>query len=575
MPVSTRGAALLIALLQGSNAYTRQRTPLAEPIPAADSQRIVRRARSAQTEFEAFRRMRLPIGYRSSDPCEMHIGRYCYWRGDEFDDKPAPPEQPAIRERRAWLIRMLDSASGVLPGDAWIAGQVVRYLVEVDSTDAAIRAARETCRAGASWCHALAGYAAHNGARFATADSEFTAALASMDVPEQCRWLDISDLITGDLARRFDSLDCAGRSQLARRALHVGAPLYSISGTDLFTEHLARVTRARIAEHSAGPDGESWADDQRQLMVRYGWPRWYSRTEPSFGSQTPPSFIGHDVGMPYNFLPTLATIDHIGGTARDDWQLADPRAATGYAPSYARTLHGLPSQIARFRRGDSTLVVAAWDARRDTTLLGRPLDAALVLWADDSARAVVRLSDAHPVGSITATAVVDSGLVSLEVIAKQQRRAARARVGLPPRDSGRVTLSDLLLYSPTSSPSNELDVVRERAFTSDVVPPSRELGVYWETYGLRATGEPVHFTLTIEQIGVGWMRRTAERLHLADPTTGLRIQWQEVPQPINGIAGRGVRVDVSRLRGGRYRMRVAVNSAGESAALATREIEVK
>jgi hypothetical protein len=52
--------------------------------------------------------------------------------------------------------------------------------------------------------------------------------------------------------------------------------LYSVSNSDLFTEHLARVTRARIAEHSAGPDGEAWADDQRELMVRYGWPRWYS-----------------------------------------------------------------------------------------------------------------------------------------------------------------------------------------------------------------------------------------------------------------------------------------------------------
>ena len=59
--------------------------------------------------------------------------------------------------------------------------------------------------------------------------------------------------------------------------------------------------------------------------------------------------------------------------------------STGYAPSYARSLHTLPSQIATFRRGDSTLVVAAWDARRDTTMLGRPLDAALVLSAGANA----------------------------------------------------------------------------------------------------------------------------------------------------------------------------------------------
>src|SRR6185503_20669136 len=110
-----RGAALLLALLQGFSTQS----PLVESVPAADSQRVLRRARSAQTDFEAFRRNRLPIGYRSSQPCEIHIGRYCYWRGDEGDDKPPPPELPALRDRRAALLRTLDSASGVLPGDAW------------------------------------------------------------------------------------------------------------------------------------------------------------------------------------------------------------------------------------------------------------------------------------------------------------------------------------------------------------------------------------------------------------------------------------------------------------------------
>jgi hypothetical protein len=570
--VTTRGAALIMALLQG---YSRQHAPLVEPVPAADSQRIVRRARSAQIEFEAFRRARLPLGFRSSEPCEIRVGRYCYWRGDEGDEKPPPPELPAIRERRDALIRMLDSASGALPGDGWIAGQVVRYLVEIDSTDAAMRAARETCRAGSGWCHALAGYAAHSGSRFAVADSEFNLALAAMEPSERCRWLDISDLITDDLAHRFAALDCPSRQALARRAMRAGAPMFSISDSDLWTEHLARYTRARIAEHSSGPDGETWADDERQLMMRYGWPRWYSRTEPSFGSTRPPSVIGHDTGMPYNFFPTLVPLDHIGLTTQNDWKLDEPGAATGYAPAYMRTLHDLPSQIARFRRGDSTLVVAAWDARRDTTLIGRALQAALVVWSDDSTRAISRNVQAHATGTIVTTAVLDSGLVSLELLASEGRHGARARVGIAPRDTGRVTVSDVLLYVPTSGASDRLDAVSPDALTSDVVPASRALGVYWELYGLRPSGESVRYTLTIEQIGVSWMRRAAERLHFSDPTTGLRIQWEEVPQRTDGVAGRGVRVDLSRLRTGRYRMQVAIAAAGQSPTTATREIEVR
>ena len=104
---------------------------------------------------------------------------------------------------------------------------------------------------------------------------------------------------------------------------------------------------------------------------------------------------------------------------------------------------------------------------------------------------------------------------------------------------------------------------------------SRSLGVFWEAYGLRPEGEPVRFTLTVEQIGVGWLQRAAEHLHFADPTTGLRVQWQEVPQHVNGIAGRGVRVDLSRLRAGRYRLQLAVEAAGEPVVTSTRQIDVR
>ncbi len=545
------------------------------PVPSADSQRIVRRARSEQAAFELFRRARLPIGYRSSDPCEVRIGRYCYWRGDEDDDKPPPPEVPAIRQRREQLLHVLDSSTTVLKGDTWLTGQTVRYLVETDSIDAALRTARDKCEASASWCHALAGYAAHRGGRFATADSEFATALASMDSSQQCQWLDISKLITDELSARYEKLDCPGRVALARHALRIGSPLYSVSESDLLTEHLTRVTRGRIAERSVAPDGWAWADDVNELMVRYGWPRWYSRTVPSIGSQEAPSIIGHDAGMPYNFLPSLTALEHPGEVAQKDWQLDDPRAVTGYAPSYLRTIHDVPNQIARFRRGDTTLIVAAWDARRDTTLIGRPLDAALVIWENDSTRAITRRTAARDTGTIATTAVVDAGLVSLELLAVADRRAARVRIGIPPRDTTTVALSDLLLYIPSEESANSLDAVRGRALASTIIPASHEIGAFWEAYGLGVLNDPVHFTLTIEPVEVGWMRRVAEALRFADPTRALRIQWEEVPLRTDGIAGRGVRVGVAQLRAGKYRMQLLVEAPGGKAATTTREIEVR
>ena len=140
MLVVARGAALLMALLQG---YARQHGPSLESVSAADSQRVLRRARSAQTEFEAFRRNRLPIGYRSSQPCDIHVGRYCYWRGDEGDESRRRRNNRPFASVGPRFFERSTAHRAVLPGDAWIVGQVVRYLVEVDSTDAALTVARE------------------------------------------------------------------------------------------------------------------------------------------------------------------------------------------------------------------------------------------------------------------------------------------------------------------------------------------------------------------------------------------------------------------------------------------------
>jgi hypothetical protein len=361
-------AAFVVALSQALS-FADQRGTGGDVSPA-DSARIVRGARAAQSSFESFRRSRLPIGDRFSGPCDVRIGRYCYWRGDGDDEKDPPPEPPAVRERREQLIALLDSATATIGGDAWLAGQHVRYLAEAARFDDAVSFAKTGCRATPAWCNALAGYAAHLAGKFATADSAFTLALAAMEPAERCRWLDISDLLDDELDRRFKAVGCDGRDAFVRRVLWFGSPLYSVSQTDLFTEHLARVTRARIAEHAAATDGDAWGDDERELVLRYGWPRWYSRTEPAYGSMAQPSIAGHDIGVPFDFLPSVHALDHIGHVAADDWHMDDTRALTGYAPSYAPTYHALQSQISAVRRGDSTLCVAAGEQRRDSSVLG-------------------------------------------------------------------------------------------------------------------------------------------------------------------------------------------------------------
>jgi hypothetical protein len=88
-------------------------------------------------------------------------------------------------------------------------------------------------------------------------------------------------------------------------------------------------------------------------------------------------------------------------------------------------------------------------------------------------------------------------------------------------------------------------------------------------------GEPVRYTLTVEQVGVSWLRRAAEALRFADPSSSLRIQWTEVPQRRGDIAGRGVRVDLSRLRTGHYRVELSAATDGGGSATTHREVEVR
>ena len=181
-------------------------------------------------------------------------------------------------------------------------------------------------------------------------------------------------------------------------------------------------------------------------------------------------------------LPSLGLIDRVSQAQRDDWHLDDARATTGYSPSYARTMHELPSQLARFRRGDSTLIVAAWDARRDTTLIGRSLDAALVIWSDDSSRASSggrRTRDRDDGGG------GGRGFRTDELGASGQGGSTRRENphGLSRRDSSRVALSDLLLYTPTVASADALESVQDNAFTSDghsaVARARRLLGDVW------------------------------------------------------------------------------------------------
>jgi hypothetical protein len=542
---------------------------------ATDSLGVLRSARRAQETFEATRRASLPErpgGW--SGVCGQRIGRMCYWYDGGVDT--APEEPPRIRQARARLLAALDGAGAAVPGDEWIAGQRVRYLIENGQPDLAARAA-EQCRAARWWCEALQGMVRHVGGDFAAADSLYAAALADMPDDERCGWSDISPLLEGQVAGRYRQLDCAGRAAFEARWWWLAQPLYSLGGNDRRTEHFARRTMVRIEQGRRTPFGLYWDDDLRDVLLRYGWPTFWTRNPPtSLLAGSDPVVTGHEASPAFHFVPGARALDDPGSAQPEDWSLDTRNARERYAPPYATAFGYLDHQAAVFRRGDTCVVVAAYDLSDDTLFADRPVTTALALAADERVIALARDSGlAAGARTLAATAPCGPLVVSLEATARRERHAARARYGMtPPRPDGRPALSDLLLFDPPDSLPTSLDAAIPHALGSTRGLAARTLGVFWELYGLDPAQGAVTVSLTMTRQGSGWLRRTVESLGLAAPRRDVQLRWEEVPE-VPLVTPRALAVDLSGLAPGRYVIEVSVTPASGETLTARREVAIE
>jgi hypothetical protein len=108
---------------------------------------------------------------------------------------------------------------------------------------------------------------------------------------------------------------------------------------------------------------------------------------------------------------------------------------------------------------------------------------------------------------------------------------------------------------------HRLDDALPVALHGEQVSRDQPLGLFWETYGVRPNGESMLVSIGIDRIQDGWMRRAAQRLHLAAPFSPMKLQWTEIPSRADGVAARAVSLDLSRLDPGRYEVTLSVSSA--------------
>jgi|tagenome__1003787_1003787.scaffolds.fasta_scaffold20989455_3 hypothetical protein len=579
-------AAGLAAFAQGAStqiAVARGDSPVRASSSRVDSLRALRAAHRAQESFESIRHQYLPHEYGvGSHHCDVQIGRWCVWNDDSNDRRP-PPEAPRTIEARAKLLALLDSVSSRIPGDEWIAAQRVRYLVEATRYVDAVRAAERCSDAGSPYrCRAYAGVALHDSGAVAAADSAFQAALAAMPDSVRCQWTDISLLIDDDIADRYRRADCAARRDIEASFWSLTTPLY-LRDHDYRNEFLARVTRTDMARNSRTAMGSPTESAFRETALRYGYDTWFVRGDPPAGSMSEAPVAGYrEGGSGFNFVPDYRVFLSPDSLSIDDWELKLHSARTIYAPAYARHFQSLPRrQIALFRRGDSALVVAAYDVSDDTLFARAPIEAGLFTAPIDSTHVgEARGSVEHvapPRGVLTTTAPWHPMVVSVELLDSASRSAARTRYSIaPPATLGRIGISDLLIFTPTSPDTQlqALDAVLPLAVHDDHVSASRPVGVFFETYGARPEGETFDVALQIDRVKEGWRRRAAERLHLASPFSPVKVQWRETPNGEIRIPSRAMTLDLSRLEPGRYEIRLTLTAKDELAAVATREIVV-
>jgi len=320
-----------------------------------------------------------------------------------------------------------------------------------------------------------------------------------------------------------------------------------------------------------------------ETTLRYGYDTWFVRDDPPAGSMQEAAIAGYrEGGSGFNFAPRSEVFLSPADLRERDWDFKLRTARAMYGPSYARHFRSLSlQQISLFRRGDSALIVGAYDVRGDTLLDRQGLEAGLfAVPVDSRALGAPRGSiatDAPPRGIVRTTAPWGPLIVSLELLDTKTKSAARARFGLrPPPSSGRVGVSDLVLFAAPSADSmpHRLDDALPLALRSDRLGRTVRLGLFWEFYGVRAEGESFAVSITIERIETGWMRRSAERLHLATPFSPLRLQWMEVPDRENGVASRAVTLDLSRLAPGRYEISLRVTPSDSPPMVAKRVLTV-
>ncbi|MFL5618046.1 MAG: hypothetical protein ACJ79A_06595 [Gemmatimonadaceae bacterium] len=545
--------------------------PQGRPLPsAADSVRDLRVARSAQASFERARRYSLPEGGGLAERCDVHLGRFC-WTFNQYQPE-FPPEAAQISRRRAELLATLDALADRRPGDDWIAGMRVHYRIDGKSAASADSIAR-ACEATRWWCLALVGYTQHALGNSVAAESAFVGALTSMPAAEGCKWRNIAFLLPSSTRHYYETLSCDTRRPVEDRYWLLSRPQLAAPANEWRTEFYVRRVLATLFEHATSTMEGAWGADKEELLLRYGWPVGWQRSQTMYGSAADVRVTEYEHVPNFNFAPVEALYDTSATAQNDGWELRAHAPEANYAPRLIANVAPVAMQVARFRRGDSVLVVSAHAAAHDS--LGDGADAVLAVAMPDGTTR--RASAEGRVGRARLMVESFPVLAGVEITDTTMRTLARARTLLRvPDNSVGLALSDMLLFRAGEGAPESLDAALEAAIPGDTLSRSRPIGIYWETYGIAESGESFDVGVTVERIDRSWFRGAKQLLRLAEPDNPLRLRWNDARPAASGQPiSRAISLDLANQSPGKYRITVGLIRADGSVVASTRVIELR
>ena len=531
-----------------------------------DTAHVRERAHAIQATFERSRRARLPVTLGGGGRCDVRVGRFCWW----YEDDRLPPvaEPEAITRARDDLVTALDSLGIESPADPFIAGLRVHYRVEGRHWDDAARVA-QSCVTAAWWCGTLRGYAATAAGRAALADSAFAAALRDMPDSTRCAWTDIRVILPAPAREGYERLPCTARDTVERRYWMLATPRLGAEANEWRLEYFARRVVVTVLASALTPHRLAWGSDTEELVLRYGWPLSWSRTLPGPLSTAEPDIVGHDPAPSFHHGAVEGLLRDPAASSSDSWNLADVRAESRFAHPHIGRIAPMTAQVARFRRGDSTLLVASY-ATGDDSLAAAT---AVLGIARATGQFTSRVIGSGRRGTGTLTVTGDVAMAGVELLDTTTGSFGRTRHLWPPPSNAPEALSDVLLHDSEERGAESLEDALAQAMPGTAIVRTRPVGLYWEVYGTRAGGDSLGTAIRVERLDQGVVASIRERLGFADPESPVQVHWTEARPPSAGVTRRSLSLDLARLPAGRYRIGLSVNGAAPGPL--TRQVEVE